>query len=424
MSPAPTPEGDEMTLHLHAELLPNIRQVTLYVSLPQLPALQSNRPQVQLSESCKSVTVSLSPPLEHVTETLKLPARVSGAVRHNLNLSSSTPFAPRKPADSGFEYSLRMVIDPQDEPFISSAPETVSDDHVPWTAADMSPRTRIRCRECKTQFLKDVGATQTAQAEPSLPESGWVWKDLPSGNWAEMMDFWHCHKPDPHEHDSKPEADAALKLEGETAQMKGFGADSRVQAIPGTVLIDVPSFLLCKSDCINLKKTSEDLPETFTSAKSFASSLQCAKCNAIVGIEDPPARGWRLLKTNLSLNANPECSPEDETAWQSHPVQQIVAAQLLELIERESARRFVVHCGHKDGLLLWVFNPNLRYSSSGSGHGVSAQNAMKVLHQSIPNVDELLTPEIGNPSPLSVEELELPAAQDLYQMSGGGWDPR
>ncbi|ODQ66537.1 hypothetical protein NADFUDRAFT_41176 [Nadsonia fulvescens var. elongata DSM 6958] len=22
-----------------------------------------------------------------------------------------------------------------------------------------------------------------------------IWKDLPSENWAEMMDFWHCHKP-------------------------------------------------------------------------------------------------------------------------------------------------------------------------------------------------------------------------------------
>ena len=34
---------------------------------------------------------------------------------------------------------------------------------------------------------------------------------------------------------------------------------------------------------------------------------------------------------------------------------------------------------------------------------------MKVLYQTIQDVDVLLTPEIGNPSPLSVEELELPA---------------
>ena len=34
---------------------------------------------------------------------------------------------------------------------------------------------------------------------------------------------------------------------------------------------------------------------------------------------------------------------------------------------------------------------------------------MKVLFQETREVDQLLAPEIGNPSPLSVEELELPS---------------
>jgi hypothetical protein len=38
-----------------------------------------------------------------------------------------------------------------------------------------------------------------------------------------------------------------------------------------------------------------------------------------------------------------------------------------------------------------------------------AQQAMKVFYQECDNVDNLLHPEIGNPSPLSVEELELPS---------------
>lgn len=69
-------------------------------------------------------------------------------------------------------------------------------------------------------------------------------------------------------------------------------------------------------------------------------------------MEDPSARGWRLLKANVSLNANVPSSGSDEEQWQSHPTEVIVAAQLLELIERESARRFVVHCGQKSGLLV------------------------------------------------------------------------
>ena len=67
-------------------------------------------------------------------------------------------------------------------------------------------------------------------------------------------------------------------------------------------------------------------------------------------MEDASASGWRLLKANVSLNTNSTSHTENE--WQSHPEETIVAAQLLELIERESARRFVVHCGQKTGLLV------------------------------------------------------------------------
>lgn len=70
-------------------------------------------------------------------------------------------------------------------------------------------------------------------------------------------------------------------------------------------------------------------------------------------MEDPVANGWRLLKANVSLNTKPSfesSSPE----WETHPTEVIVAAQLLELIERESARRFVVHCGQKNGLVVSI----------------------------------------------------------------------
>lgn len=65
-------------------------------------------------------------------------------------------------------------------------------------------------------------------------------------------------------------------------------------------------------------------------------------------MEDPSANGWRLLKSCVSLNIK----KDNEEPWTTHPTEMIVAAQLLELIERESARRFVVHCGQKGGLLV------------------------------------------------------------------------
>lgn len=241
-------------LYLHAELLPNIRQITLYVSLPQTSALYNVRPTVQLSESCKAVTVSLSEPFQDVSETIKLPARVNGASRRalNTNISPTIMHNPSHFKGTSHDYSFRMQIDAKDPALVPR--DEIMDDYVPWTAADMSCSTRIRCRKCGATFLDPAISANIPEEEGTANPAKWAWKDLPSGNWAEMMDFWHCHKPDPHEDDPKSEATAALKLEEQSAQVKGYGAASRVEAIPATVLIDVATFLLAESDCVGLKK--------------------------------------------------------------------------------------------------------------------------------------------------------------------------
>ena len=86
---------------------------------------------------------------------------------------------------------------------------------------------------------------------------------------------------------------------------------------------------------------------------SKKATILCDKCDALVGMEDITASGWRLLKANLAASTPSEKGNEaEETTWKSHPTQTVVAAQLLELVERESARRLVVHCGQRDGLLV------------------------------------------------------------------------
>ncbi|KAJ5110961.1 hypothetical protein N7532_001496 [Penicillium argentinense] len=402
----------DRSLYLHAELLPNIRQITLYVSLPRTKALDGVQPRIQLSESRNAVTVSLPEPFDDVAETIKLPARVSEASRRALSMTT-TPATARKPPQSNsssHDYSFRMQMDTSEQ---AQAPcNEVMDDYVPWTAADMSPLTRIRCRGCGAPFLGSPAPKSTSTSDRDKDkENDWMWKDLPSGNWAEMMDFWHCHKPDSHEEDPKPEASAALKLEEQNAQIKGYGASSHLKAIGGTVLIDVATFLLAESDCIGLRLTKSNEEEENPNPRTSGRTLECETCHAVIGMEDPSVSGWRLVKANVSLNTDQDL--DTENPWQSHPIEFIVAAQLLELIERESARRFVIHCGQKTGVLLWVFNPDLHYSNSSSGHSVNAQQAMKVLFQHTEDVDKLLAPELGKVSPLSVEELELP--QFIFQ---------
>jgi hypothetical protein len=68
-----------------------------------------------------------------------------------------------------------------------------------------------------------------------------TWKDLPSENWAEMMEFWHCHKP--HDHDAKDE---------DSLGKKGYGASSAIAAQPSVGLVDQTSFLVSEVDCTGL----------------------------------------------------------------------------------------------------------------------------------------------------------------------------
>lgn len=57
---------------------------------------------------------------------------------------------------------------------------------------------------------------------------------------------------------------------------------------------------------------------------------------------------------------------------------------------------------------LWIFNPNLRYSSCDAEQSITAQGAIKVFFQGVSDIDALLGSEQGNVTPLSVEELEVP----------------
>lgn len=64
---------------------------------------------------------------------------------------------------------------------------------------------------------------------------------------------------------------------------------------------------------------------------------------------------------------------------------------------------------------LWVFNPDLRYSTTSTtqSNTTTARRGMKILYQETSNTEDLLSPENGKPSSLSLEELELPS--DIYR---------
>ncbi|OJJ99297.1 hypothetical protein ASPACDRAFT_120569 [Aspergillus aculeatus ATCC 16872] len=458
MQPTPkTAEDEDQTsplIYLHAELLPHIRHITLYVSVPAEDSdahaqSQDTCPrsvetkgdvQITLSESRRAVSVSVASPqlpdnrdddastetrtameAEPETETMKLPARVTEAARYVLR----APQWQRTSSEGRRrESSFRMQVAAADDDTGNQTngtgllagrggDEELVGGFVPWRAPDMRPGTRVRCRGCEGVVLD----------QPARSAGGWVWKDLPSGNWAEMMDFWHCHKPDPeggHNHgdgEGKGEgdgeggldageqqqqqqgakADGGGRSEDPNATVKGYGAANQVVATVGTILVDVATFLVAVEDCLGVMKDPD------------SDEIRCCNCNTLLGQVDLTAQGWRLFKTALSATKTNTDADTEQMEWESHPIEVIIAAQLLELVERESARRFVVHCGHSSGLLIWVFNPDMRYSNSSAHHSIAAQRAMKVFFQSLHNVEQTLHPEVGKPSTtLALEEVRLP----------------
>jgi ubiquitin-protein ligase E3 D len=242
----------EPAIFLHAELLPNIRQLTLHVSLPNPPSdVDIRESSITLSESRRAVTVFTTHGKDdakhELVETLKLPVRVTDASRRNLGFAGhrvDINTSENAQDNQTAEYSFRLQVDSHDAGSGLTKQGLREDEYVPWTANDMSTCVALHCKFCK-KLIIDASADV------------WQWKDLPSANWAEMMDFWHCHKPDVPVHEKEQQK----AVEEQNASTKGYGASNRVVASPRTVLVDVASFLVAGSDCHNIKTVSAYTPE-------------------------------------------------------------------------------------------------------------------------------------------------------------------
>ncbi|KAI9891641.1 MAG: hypothetical protein M1814_002576 [Vezdaea aestivalis] len=94
---------------------------------------------------------------------------------------------------------------------------------VPWMAGHLSSESELLCRNCSGSLL--------------APGAVKAWKDLPNENWAELMDFWHCHKP--------PELHSCTN----TTDEKGHAASKQLAARMGIGLVERSFFLLAAEDC-------------------------------------------------------------------------------------------------------------------------------------------------------------------------------
>lgn len=212
-------------LYVYAELLLHIRQLTLYASLSEN---KDKGTQVLLSSDKKVITAVYG----DETASIYLPTQIKGTANVTFPLKKRT------------EFSTKLQIDDQND--LQQAIDASAGIQVPWTSTSLTSRAEFKCKSCSTSIV-----------EPGCISD---WKDLPSENWAELMDLWFCHKPHGHNHNDM-----------EAAESKGFSATSKLVNKSGTGLVDTMSFVLHAEDSKAVQVSQVSL--TFTGAKRGANHI-------------------------------------------------------------------------------------------------------------------------------------------------------
>ena len=217
-------------LSLYAELLLHIRQITVIATLSSVPNEETH---YELSSDRKLLLLTHNQ--EQCTLTLPSPAASSVAMK--------------VPSVEDEELSFRLPIASRHCAIGTAESEHGRESTSIWPASALSPTTQLACLSCKNVFVDgNISA----------------WKDLPSEHWAEMMDFWHCHKPHNRE-------DAL----GQNHSTKGYSASSAYTMTPGIGFVDDLHLRLASSDCTGMKVR-------FTSQATKKLQSFCIR-NAIMG---------------------------------------------------------------------------------------------------------------------------------------------
>lgn len=206
---------NESSIILYAELLLHIRTVTLFASLR---SFHTRETKAQLATDGFSITVTH----EGESATIHLPIKVKGGGDAALSLPAQPPSK---------ELTLRLQIEEKEGTDLLGTlrSEQRNANLVPWDGASLN---HIRAVEIRCKSCQGVIAPASKVGE---------WRDLPNENWAEMMDFWHCHKPDEHHlHDHNRHA---------IVGKKGYAAGNRLKAVDGVGFVDLATFLLKEQDC-------------------------------------------------------------------------------------------------------------------------------------------------------------------------------
>ncbi|KAG9228361.1 ubiquitin-conjugating enzyme E2-binding protein [Amylocarpus encephaloides] len=318
---------------IYSELLPNIRQISVIATL--------NTPSDGTTKTLFSADGSK---FSIFHDGVRSEATLPGDVSIDAQL--------QKPAIGVKELSWRLPL--------RSAPsarekEQLQSIETPWSAKDLDENSEFACRNCQTVII-GKGTIES-------------WKDLPSANWAEMMEFWHCHKPDVPDHEH-----GGHDVDGSSGQdtshnedpnaKRGYGANTKFIARPGVAFVDATTFLISSTDCPGV-----EVRNGFHSQSLFL--IFCRGCQQYIGQVDGQAEGFRLYKWRLSStnSMNPISVP---TSLSPPPLSYFVAAQFMQVLHSQCTSRVLLspiewkrsRSSAELFVSIWIFSPGLRHSSS------------------------------------------------------------
>jgi hypothetical protein len=208
-------EPNETLITMYAELLLHVRTISLFASLR---THHNHETTAKLSSDGTCITVSH----EGHSASIRMPFEVKGGGEAEMKL-------PATPNNK--DITLRLQLEELEDSDLLGAlqSEERKANVVPWDGASLNEQSdqEVRCKGCCGVVVPQDRITQ--------------WRDLPNENWAEMMDFWHCHKPDEHHLQNHIHEHA---IDG-----KGYAAGNRLQATQGLAFVDLTSFLLRDQDC-------------------------------------------------------------------------------------------------------------------------------------------------------------------------------
>ncbi|KAH8820425.1 ubiquitin-conjugating enzyme E2-binding protein [Xylogone sp. PMI_703] len=357
---------------LYAEVLTNIKQISI---VAVLGSTCNRSTRAELKDGERLIVYH-----EGLNTSLKLPRRV--------NSIASLPIPPS--ANKEITWRLQITDSRQ-----ASDVDGVKENPTPWPAKILRPDFELICHDCNAVIL-EKGRIQS-------------WRDLPSDNWAEMMDFWHCHKPSDHSEENPSMAH------------RGYGANTKLAAQEGIGFVDMTTLLLSGKDCpgVKVENSADDARE------SDDCLLLCSNCNNYVGRVDHRAEGFRLYKWTLKINSESETQPAYPPQLS---IELVIAGHLISTMDAQCCSQFLFIPSEwhnytpntvEDSTILriWIMNPSLRFASSRS-KSQDAVLAMKVFYKSIPANNAVKLLEDGRER---LEEVRLPrkAIRDIQHYITG-----